>query len=509
MNKKHIALAAASLSLVAFSFTASAKSFKRGVSENSFNLIEEIDAVKPGTSWFYSWGNTPSSNIRNYVDADFEFEPMCWNANYSADNIRAYCKEHPETKYLLGFNEPNFKNQANMTPEAAAAAWPQVQALAKELGLKLVGPAVNYSPDGPENDPYTWYAKFVSLVGKDAFDYIAIHNYSGGVDGMRTMIDRFYGLYGKQIWLTEFCNWPGNTTITPAMQITSMIAQVEYLEKSEKVFRYAWFKAKGSATSSPAYGLIIPKNGAGPRELSEQGKVYVYMTDFDASRYHSMTEVVPAIEYINSQSLVLGSSADERNSSPIEITQFNAGAYADYQFDVPAAGAYTLTLRVSGMGEPTRFDPYIGIASVDNDGNELSTLAEARQFQLPNDDKTYAEVKFAVNLAAGKQRIRVKDCGPYSPSGIHISALTFDPNGSVDAVVIDTDKVACHFSGDRLQFTGNATVVSASVYDLNGRLVAQGMAEGNALAAGSLATGAYIVKVTTADGAAMTLKTLK
>lgn len=85
-----------------------------------------------------------------------------------------------------------------------------------------------------------------------------------------------------------------------------MVAQVEYLEKSEKVYRYAWFKAKGSITTSPAYGLIVPKNGVGERELSEQGKVYVNMSDFDQTRYHSMTEVVPAVEYVNSNTLVLG-----------------------------------------------------------------------------------------------------------------------------------------------------------------------------------------------------------
>ena len=509
MNNKTVILTVAAFALAVNGFTADAKSFKRGVGENSFNLKEEIDVVKPGTSWFYTWGNVPNNNIKDLPDADFEFIPMCWNANYNADNIRNYCKAHPETKYLLGFNEPNFKNQANMTPEVAAAAWPAVQALAKELGLKLVGPAVNYSPDGPENDPYTWYAKFVSLVGKDAFDYIAIHNYSGGVDGMRTMIDKFYGLYGKQIWLTEFCNWPGNTTVTPESQITSMVAQVEYLEKSEKVHRYAWFKAKGSTTMSPAYGLIVPKNGLGERELSEQGKVYVNMTDFDAARFHSMTEVVPAVEYINSKSLVLGSSFDGNNASPIEITKFNSGAYADYQFDVPAAGSYTLTLRVSGMGEPTRFDPTIGISSVDNDGNELSALAEARQFQLPNDEKTYIDVQFAMTLAAGKQRIRVKDCGPYSPSGIHISCLTFDPNGSVADMAVDTDKLVCHFVGDRLQFTGNATIASAAVYDINGRLVAEGPVEGNAFAAGEVASGAYIVRAVTADGTIAVTKMLK
>ena len=133
MNKNNIILTATSLALAIGVLSADAKSFKRGVSENAFNLKEEIDVIKTGTSWFYTWGNVPNNNIKDLPDADFEFVPMCWNANYNADNIRSYCKSHPETKYLLGFNEPNFKNQANMTPEAAAAAWPAVQALAKEL----------------------------------------------------------------------------------------------------------------------------------------------------------------------------------------------------------------------------------------------------------------------------------------------------------------------------------------------------------------------------------------
>ena len=131
MNAKNTIIAAATLALAVNGFTADAKSFKRGVGENSFNREEEVTAVRPGSSWFYNWANTPNTNVANVPDADFEFVPMCWNASYNADNIRNYCKAHPETKYLLGFNEPNFKNQANMTPEVAAAAWPAVQALAK------------------------------------------------------------------------------------------------------------------------------------------------------------------------------------------------------------------------------------------------------------------------------------------------------------------------------------------------------------------------------------------
>lgn len=498
MNKKLVYAMLAAFAVTAFN--ADAKSFKRGVSENAFTLTEEMDVLVPGCSWLYNWANTPTSNADYMSDDTWEFIPMCWNANYNSDNIRNYCKAHPETKYLLGFNEPNFVAQANMTPESAAAAWPQVKALADELGLELVGPAVNYSPDGPENDPYTWYAKFVELVGLDAFDYIAIHNYSGGSGGMKDMIDRFYSLYGKKIWVTEFCSWSGDN-ITAEAQIASMIEQLEYLEKEDKVFRYSWFKAKGSITNSPCYGLIVPQNGFGERTLSEAGKVYVYMTEFDESVYHSVDEVVPASEYISSKSLMLGSNGDSLNPGELEITQLSSGAYADYQFDIPSAGEYTLTLRVSGQGEPTRFDPSIAIYSVDENGEQLATLAEATQFALSGDNAVFENVAFKLQLQAGKQGIRIADANPYMPSGIHISSLSFKEDfGGVDSVVANSDEFTCAVEGGMLHIYGAAVALRGEVYDLNGRLVASGAFDGNMMSVSGLAAGMYVLKLYTAGG---------
>lgn len=117
--------------LTGISTGASSKSFKRGVSENQFQYKAQMEALADGVSWYYNWGNTPSTYIseQDYM----EYLPMCWNANFSADKIRAYCKTHPKTKYLLGFNEPNFQAQANMTPQEAAAQWPALRTLADEL----------------------------------------------------------------------------------------------------------------------------------------------------------------------------------------------------------------------------------------------------------------------------------------------------------------------------------------------------------------------------------------
>lgn len=511
MNKKLI-YGLLAVACAVLTTDAAAKSFKRGVSENAFNLQEEFDVLIPGVSWFYNWGNVPNANIADVPSAEtIEFIPMCWNANYNADGIREYCKAHPETKYLLGFNEPNFKAQANMTPETAAAAWPAVKALADELGLELVGPAVNYSPDGPENDPFTWYANFVNLVGIDAFDYIALHCYSGGTSGMQDMIDRFYGLYGKKIWLTEFSMGGdgGVNVASPEAQIASMVQQLEYLEKSDKVFRYSWFIAKGTTTRSPYIGLIVPKNGYGERELTEVGKVYVYMTDFDETVYHGVDDVVSATEYISSQSLVLGSNADSQNPGELEITQFNSGAYADYQFDIPSAGEYTLTLRVSGQGEPTRFDPTIAIYSVDENGEQLATLAEATQFALSGDDAVFGNVAFKLQLQAGKQRIRIADTNPYQPSGMHISSLSFKEGfGGVESVVANSGEFTCAVDGGILHVYGAAVALRGEVYDLNGRLVASGAFDGNMMPVDGLAGGMYILKLYT-DGGMQALKFCK
>lgn len=500
--------------LAAFALTglqASAKSYKRGVGEDAFFLVNEISVLNDGVSWFYNWGNTPSSDeVADWLSAEtMEFLPMCWNANYNADAIREFCRNHPETKALLGFNEPNFNNQAHMTPEEAAEAWPAVKALADELGLELVGPAVNYSPDGPQNDPYTWYERFVELVGLDAFDYIAIHNYSGGKGGMEEMIDRFYDLYGKKIWVTEFCSW-GSDNITVPMQISSMIEQVEYLEKSEKVERYAWFKAKGSISTSPCYGLLVPQNGYDLRQLSEAGYVYTYMTDFDTTVWHSTDEIVPASEYVASNGLMLGRTTDDRNPSKIEVTQFNSGASADYQFSIPTAGDYTLTLRVSGQGDPVRFDPKLTFCLVDENGEE-TVLAEPDAFTLSGDDAMFANVQFALTLPAGNICLRIKDGNRYQPSGIHISCMTFgDALSGVNSIAVDpAGSLTCFFADGKFVLAGTETVASAAVYDLNGRMVYAGKVEGNRIPADSLQAGIYLVEVTTESGDSAVLKAVK
>ena len=225
------------------------------------------------------------------------------------------------------------------------------------------------------------------------------------------------------------------------------------------------------------------------------------MTEFDESVYHSVDEVVPASEYISSKSLMLGSNGDSLNPGELEITQLSSGAYADYQFDIPSAGEYTLTLRVSGQGEPTRFDPSIAIYSVDENGEQLATLAEATQFALSGDNAVFENVAFKLQLQAGKQRIRIADANPYMPSGIHISSLSFKEDfGGVDSVVANSGEFTCAVEGGMLHVYGASVALRGEVYDLNGRLVMSGAFDGNMMSVSGLAAGMYVLKLYTAGG---------
>lgn len=439
MKLRYIAFAL----MAAATLSGFAKSSKRGVSESNFQLVSQLEALEPGVTWYYNWGNVPGKGYDGISDYEgIEYVPMCWNGNYNADNIREYCKTHPNTKYLLGFNEPNFTNQANMTPEVAAAAWPAVQALAKELGLKLVAPAMNYSPNPPYTDPLKWMDEFVALVGNDAFDYVAIHNY-GGLDVMKTLAGNFHNRYGKDVWVTEFCLWPNegnsNDYVSPESQIKSMTATLEWLETTEWIFRYAWFKAVGNYDSNkgPNYGLVMKSGGSlDPWTLTPQGNVYVHMLEAaDFEVWHPVEEMVGATKYVESYNLNLFDTLDPLNPLPIEISEFTNGANAAWQFEVPAAGKYNIVMNVSGYGEPTRFDPVLQWYLVE--GANEKAISDTFTPEMPNSDTAYRNYATLVELPAGKVTLRLKDTIGNKPSGLRISTLGLFNEAAVEEIAVE------------------------------------------------------------------------
>jgi hypothetical protein len=249
---------------------AQTKSEKRGIGYG-YHSVADMNNVKSGISWWYNWYFRPDSTLQGiFPDKEVAFVPMIWGGNFKVNEIIGQIPTG--AKYLLGFNEPNFKEQSNLTPQMAAEIWPQLEQIAHQKNLKIVGPAVNYCGgcvDIPgtdkDNDPTAYLDAFFAACPTCQVDYIAVHWYSC----YRSALEWYIGLfkkYGKPIWLTEFACWEGNPTLEA--QTKYMQEAVDYLESDPDVFRYAWFTGR---SETPNISLFTNTSG----QLSSLGQLYI------------------------------------------------------------------------------------------------------------------------------------------------------------------------------------------------------------------------------------------
>jgi hypothetical protein len=351
-------------------------SAKRGI---GFNTVYSSDfsAMQSGVSWAYSWAaNGFNSTLTGAAaEAQITYFPMVWNGAGSWENqIRAYKQAHPECEYILAFNEPNLTDQANMTPEQAAEEWPPVKELAQALNMKIVAPAMNYGTLAGYSDPIVWLDEFFEQPGVsiDDVDALALHCYMSTPSAVKSFVERFRK-YGKPVWMTEFCSWEGDN-ITAEKQIAYMCDVVGYFEADPLVERYAWFKYDGSTTKNPQYALRPTGNNKG--ELTDVGKVYVYMSSLDKTLHYEAKEVIPAEHYCNSNmstavgdakwvtGVQLNVSSDE--SGILEISKIGMPKWVEYKINVADGGSYSLDIRYA-----TNADAKCKILC---DGQELSEV---------------------------------------------------------------------------------------------------------------------------------------
>lgn len=269
-----------------------ARSNKRGVSFN-FQFAEDVELLGKGISWSYNWGPQQggASVVESMVAHDIRFYPMAWNGYFNDNRIREWKQSHPETEYILAFNEPNLTDQANMTPQEAAEQWPRLVALAQELDMKLIAPAMNYGTLANYHDPIKWLDEFFSIVPISDVDGIAIHCYMASPSALKSYVQRFYK-YDLPIWLTEFCAWENSIGDAKA-QGRFMSQTLGYLESDPHVAGYAWFIPRGSADENtyPYYALLTKTQ---PLSLTYLGEIYTYFSSFDKSTYYAPEEVIPA-----------------------------------------------------------------------------------------------------------------------------------------------------------------------------------------------------------------------
>lgn len=216
--------------------------------------------------WFYQWKSEKTTGSPDGV----EFVPMVFGKPNQITPGVEYVKKEKQAfgfQFLLGFNEPDKEEQANMTVEAALEAWPQLMS----TELPLISPAAA-NPEGE------WMEKFMAGVKERGYrvDYIAIHSYGGpSASGFLDKLERVHRKFDRPLWITEFGvgDWQAKSVKEnkhSAKDIKDFMKTVlPKLDRLKYVHRYAWFP---SSPDDPHLGTSALFNADGT--LTELGEVY-------------------------------------------------------------------------------------------------------------------------------------------------------------------------------------------------------------------------------------------
>ncbi|MCB0549596.1 MAG: carbohydrate-binding protein [Phaeodactylibacter sp.] len=380
------------LILLTFEGKSQEKSYKRGVSYG-YHSENDMEAASQGISWWYNWAAQPDVAIRNtYPNYDVDFTPMAWNSA-GISGVENWAGQDANVRYVLGFNEPNFRDQANMTPSQAAAAWPALQAIAQAHELEIVGPAVNYcgncvSENGVTySNPFTYLDAFFAACTNCQVDHIALHWYGGGNSIVGYVEEARQ--YGKPIWVTEFAAWDGSATNLKA-QKNYLAGTVNFLERDPDVYRYSWFIGRTSGGPS-AYPYIDLYGADGT--LTELGQLYMDIPVYDPDQRFPIPGRIEAEEYHLMSGLF--SELTEDNDGFMNIGWTESGDWAEYRINVQHGGTYKLRARVSGSN-PGEIDFLV-------DGQPAATLS------TPNTGGWQSWVTVSANIAldSGEHTLRM------------------------------------------------------------------------------------------------------
>jgi len=227
-----------------------------------------------------------------FLGSGVEFVPMVWGhaTELTDPDLASKIYVGPSTKHLLGFNEPNFNSQANLTPAQAAAAWPNVEKAADQLGLELVAPAVNFCGGGCNvTDPFAWVDQFLAACINCRIDYLAFHSYACDSNWfintyMLQAVKKYYtnGNPKRRIWLTEFAcadSAPsGGWTVAQIQSYQNVV--VKYLEEEPGIYRYAWFGGRNGRPADANY--VTASNSllaADSSQLTALGQTYTTISE--------------------------------------------------------------------------------------------------------------------------------------------------------------------------------------------------------------------------------------
>ena len=213
---------------------------KRGFADVGANY-NNLQAT--GAGWYYTWG-TGEGSPGNF---DATHYPMFWNAP-SQNTINIVKNRNPE--WVLGFNEPERPDQANMSVGQAIASWTTISNSFAGTSTKLASPAVSDTGDGQ-----AWLASFMQQAAANDLrvDAVAFHWYgvsnpnnpAGAASSFLSRVDSYHNQFNKPVFITEFAihDWGGAYSDEAIIEANRQFLDIVIpaLESRSHVVGYAWY----------------------------------------------------------------------------------------------------------------------------------------------------------------------------------------------------------------------------------------------------------------------------
>jgi hypothetical protein len=222
--------------------------------------------------WYYNWQARPLWNPDGPQTDTHGFVPMIWGkGDVTATNLDY--AENASSDYLLGFNEPDNSEQADMTVGQALKLWPRLMSTDKLLG----SPATMTSGTLGED---SWLGHFMDRADAKGYDvdFVAVHYYTDdpSISAFKHFLQDVREEYHKPVWVTEWAlvEWGDPDHFSPRQVATFAENAVEMMDDLGFVKRHAWFGAYSGGEGWDINTELIDDQG----RLTKVGETFADLT---------------------------------------------------------------------------------------------------------------------------------------------------------------------------------------------------------------------------------------
>jgi hypothetical protein len=245
--------------------------------------IDDVSFVSAGSEGL---GNGNMEAFQQASSLPSQFVPMIFGAN-DVNSLSDPAKL-ANTNVLLGFNEPDYWAQANMTVTEALDLWPQLIATGKRLG----SPGVSTSE---AVGPGTWLDGFMKGAAARGYtvDFIAVHYYTTNTDvgAFKSYLEAVHNAYGKPIWVTEWslADWEHLDRFSFADNSKFMADAMQMMDDLDFVERHAWFGTY-EGLDGPSSTNLFAADGT----LTQAGATFMQLTHTDPATANAANQSGPS-----------------------------------------------------------------------------------------------------------------------------------------------------------------------------------------------------------------------